>query len=413
MTLSLPSWSYCGESRNFLEASFDDSCRYYPRVLYIDIDIHHGDGVEQAFYSSNRVFTVSIHKYFHPVFFPGTGKWSDDGASHGKHFCLNIPLSDGIDDDSYTNLFREVIDATITAFNPSAIVLQCGADSLGCDKLGAFNLSIAAHGDCVRFVKNFNLPLLVLGGGGYTIHNVSRCWTYETSVLVGTEISNDLPSGPFLSYFHPDYLLHPQIVQKVENENSPEVLRAMISGVKQKLRYLQGAPSVLMEEFPASLMDWLERDAHRTQEDEDVEGERDSNKDRDTRPVDRHFPTNEFFDGDHDNRGENVPMDEDEKDDRGGVGGGSSAATKRGGSRRGAGRKPRGRGGRVTFQTEEMDGEEDSASSMPPPPNRGVSARGKRGRGRGRGRGAAVVASSDPERPKRSESPTGSDRMSE
>ncbi len=53
---------------------------------------------------------------------------------------------------------------------------QCGADSLGCDRLGCFNLSIKGHGDCVQFVKSFNVPTLVLGGGGYTVRNVARCW---------------------------------------------------------------------------------------------------------------------------------------------------------------------------------------------------------------------------------------------
>ena len=70
---------------------------------------------------------------------------------------------------------------------------QCGADSLGCDRLGCFNLSIRQHGECVDFMKKFNIPMIVLGGGGYTIRNVARCWAYETSLLLDTPISNDLP----------------------------------------------------------------------------------------------------------------------------------------------------------------------------------------------------------------------------
>ncbi len=108
-------------------------------------------------------------------------------------------------------------------YQPGAIVLQCGADSLSGDRLGCFNLSSKGihqidlsyphlwsavpnslllifkhynigHGECVKFVSSFNVPLLVLGGGGYTIRNVSRCWAYETSVLLGEEI----PEGMFL-----------------------------------------------------------------------------------------------------------------------------------------------------------------------------------------------------------------------
>ena len=77
-------------------------------------------------------------------------------------------------------------------FAPSAIVLQCGADSLSGDRLGCFNLTLSGHGKCVEFVKNLNLPLLLVGGGGYTIRNVARCWTYETAVALDTQISNGM-----------------------------------------------------------------------------------------------------------------------------------------------------------------------------------------------------------------------------
>lgn len=69
-------------------------------------------------------------------------------------------------------------------YQPGAVVLQCGADSLSGDRLGCFNLSVKGHGECVRFLKSYNVPLLLLGGGGYTIRNVARCWCYEVSNFV-------------------------------------------------------------------------------------------------------------------------------------------------------------------------------------------------------------------------------------
>ena len=81
--------------------------KYHPRVLYIDIDIHHGDGVEEAFYTTDRVMTVSFHKF--GDFFPGTGDFKDEGAERGKHYSVNVPLNDGIDDRSYVALFKAVI----------------------------------------------------------------------------------------------------------------------------------------------------------------------------------------------------------------------------------------------------------------------------------------------------------------
>lgn len=79
-------------------------------------------------------------------------------------------------------------------YRPGAVVIQCGADSLTGDRLGCFNLSLKGHADCIEFLKAFNLPLLVLGGGGYTIKNVARCWTYETSVILDSELEDGMIS---------------------------------------------------------------------------------------------------------------------------------------------------------------------------------------------------------------------------
>ncbi|CAE6434737.1 unnamed protein product [Rhizoctonia solani] len=249
-----------------------DLLRVYPRVLYIDIDIHHGDGVELAFWHTNRVMTVSFHKYTGD-FFPGTGKLDDNGTGLGRHFALNVPLSDGIDDTSYVELFKFVMERTIGSFQPSAIVLQCGADSLGCDRLGAFNLSTRAHGECVKYIKSFNIPLLALGGGGYTIHNVARCWTNETSILLGVEVSDMLPDTPYNAFFKPDYKLHPQIVRKVENMNTPRSLQNLRIAITEKLRYLNGAPSVQMQEIPPDLEGLLDDNDEDEGMDEDVTGD--------------------------------------------------------------------------------------------------------------------------------------------
>ena len=82
-------------------------------------------------------------------------------------------------------------------YRPGAVVLQCGADSLANDKLGVFNLSMHGHANCVRFVKGFNLPVLVLGGGGYTMRNVARTWAFETGQLVGSELGSELPFNDY------------------------------------------------------------------------------------------------------------------------------------------------------------------------------------------------------------------------
>jgi len=221
--------------------------KYHARVLYIDIDIHHGDGVEEAFYTTDRVMTVSFHKF--GEYFPGTGDIRDIGADKGKYYSVNFPLRDGIDDESYESIFKPIIQKVMDWYRPGAVVLQCGADSLSGDRLGCFNLSLKGHGECVSFVQSFGLPLLVLGGGGYTIRNVARCWSYETSLLLKSDISDELPFNDYLEYYGPDFRLH-ITPTNMENLNDPKYLEKMKINLIENLRNLEGAPGVAFSEVP-------------------------------------------------------------------------------------------------------------------------------------------------------------------
>uniref|UniRef100_A0A8C6VRG2 Histone deacetylase 3 n=1 Tax=Naja naja TaxID=35670 RepID=A0A8C6VRG2_NAJNA len=262
--------------------------KYHPRVLYIDIDIHHGDGVQEAFYLTDRVMTVSFHKYGN-YFFPGTGDMYEVGAESGRYYCLNVPLRDGIDDQSYKHLFQPVINQVVEFYQPTCIVLQCGADSLGCDRLGCFNLSIRGHGECVEYVKSFNIPLLVLGGGGYTVRNVARCWTYETSLLVDEAISEELPYSEYFEYFAPDFTLHPDVSTRIENQNSRQYLDQIRQTIFENLKMLNHAPSVQIHDVPSDLLSYDRTD--------EPDPEERSSEDNYSRPE----ASNEFYDGDHDN----------------------------------------------------------------------------------------------------------------
>jgi histone deacetylase 1/2 len=102
-------------------------------------------------------------------------------AEPGISYSINVPLRDGINDDNYQSIFQPVIKRIIEWYQPGAIVLQCGSDSLSGDRLGSFNL-----------------PLLLLGGGGYTVKSVSRTWAYETGLAAGVELRG---SGSLVSSF--------------------------------------------------------------------------------------------------------------------------------------------------------------------------------------------------------------------
>jgi acetoin utilization deacetylase AcuC-like enzyme len=225
--------------------------KYHPRVLYLDIDIHHGDGVEEAFYTTDRVMTVSFHKYG-DFFFPGTGDVKDVGVKAGKYYSVNVPLKDGINDDTYSRIFVPVMQKVMEMFQPTALVLQCGSDSLSGDRLGCFNLSVRGHADCVRHMLTYNLPTLVLGGGGYTIRNVARCWTYETAVVLDEEPANDLPYNDYYGYYQPDFALHYPVSSTMENQNSRQYIDQVRQQVTENLRLLAAAPSVQMAVLPDS-----------------------------------------------------------------------------------------------------------------------------------------------------------------
>mmetsp|Transcript_11585 Transcript_11585/g.17688 ORF Transcript_11585/g.17688 Transcript_11585/m.17688 type:complete len:417 (+) Transcript_11585:26-1276(+) len=221
--------------------------KVHARVLYVDIDVHHGDGVEEAFYCTDRVMTFSLHKY--GDFFPGTGHSSDIGAKEGTGFSVNAPLNSGMTDATYQELFKPIMQKIMDVYQPGAVVLQCGADSLTGDRLGCFNLTLHGHAECVKFVKSFGVPTLVLGGGGYTIRNVARCWAYETSVLLDQPISNDIPFNDYYEYYSPDYELHLQPEPK-DNVNTNASLAAVRTEILTQLQDLQGAPSVQMQQVP-------------------------------------------------------------------------------------------------------------------------------------------------------------------
>ncbi|KRX43550.1 Histone deacetylase 1, partial [Trichinella murrelli] len=216
--------------------------KVYDRVLYVDIDCHHGDGVEEAFYTTNRVMTVSFHKY--GDFFPGSGRLEDIGLDEGEKYAVNVPLNSGIGDANYVALFRMIITKIVEHFRPSAIVMQCGADSLAHDRLGCFNLSISGHGECVKFVRSLQIPLMLLGGGGYSLHNVARCWTYETSIALDVPISNDLPFHEYYNFYSPSFKLHLPAAKNVLDMNGTRYLEYIGKYICENIRSLEHAPSV-------------------------------------------------------------------------------------------------------------------------------------------------------------------------
>ncbi|CAI5755561.1 unnamed protein product [Candida verbasci] len=276
--------------------------RYHPRVLYIDTDVHHGDGVEEAFYTNDRVMTCSFHKF--GEFFPGTGYLTDTGIGKGKYHSVNIPLRDGIDDASYKSIFEPIICKIIEWYQPSAIVLQCGGDSLSGDRLGPFNLSMRGHANCVNFVRSFGLPMMVLGGGGYTIRNVARTWAFETGICNGEILSKELPYNGYYEYYAPTYELDVRS-SNMNNANSKEFLDKILTQVISNLDHTKHAPSVQMNNVPNDLENFGD-------EDEDTPMALDTKGGSQFKRDKQIVKNNEFFDDENYNKGEkNIDIDLD------------------------------------------------------------------------------------------------------
>jgi histone deacetylase 1/2 len=103
------------------------------------------------------------------------------------------------------------------------------------DRLGCFNLSVKGHSIGTRFVKTLGVPFIMLGGGGYTLRNVPRAWTYESGLALGIDLDDEMPQHAYLEYFHPEKKLH-MPVSNMENVNTPEYLNSILEQIDNHLK---------------------------------------------------------------------------------------------------------------------------------------------------------------------------------
>ncbi|KAI6659360.1 Histone deacetylase 8-like [Oopsacas minuta] len=178
----------------------------FRRVLYIDLDLHHGDGVQNAFYYTDKVLTVSFHKYC-SGFYPGTGSVKEIGEGSGEYFSINIPFKDGLDDDTMVSVVNYILPGLYEKYRPDAVVVQCGVDGLAHDPMDSFNLTGNAYIHTINMVINWKLPLLILGGGGYDTPNTAKVWTRVTALACGVCLNEDIPDHIQFIHYGPDFTL--------------------------------------------------------------------------------------------------------------------------------------------------------------------------------------------------------------
>jgi acetoin utilization protein AcuC len=164
------------------------------RVAYVDIDAHHGDGVQKAFYQTNKVLTISLHETGYSLF-PGSGFEYEIGEGEGEGYAVNLPLPPYTGDETYLWAFNEIVPPLIRAFKPDVVVTQLGVDSFYNDPLTNLHLTIYGYEKVLRRIKDVAPKWVALGGGGYDVSNVTRAWTLAWAVMNGIELSDELPES--------------------------------------------------------------------------------------------------------------------------------------------------------------------------------------------------------------------------
>ena len=162
------------------------------RVAYVDIDAHHGDGVQFAFYDDPNVLTISTHERGDRLF-PGTGFVDELGSGEGVGYSVNLPLQPFTDDAVYAPAFEAVVPPLLAAFSPDALVLQLGIDSHRTDPLTHLAFTVQGFDAAVRRLLGLAPRVVALGGGGYDLPNVARAWTAAWAAMNDVVLDPALP----------------------------------------------------------------------------------------------------------------------------------------------------------------------------------------------------------------------------
>jgi acetoin utilization protein AcuC len=176
-------------SINYLKKKYD-----VKRLVYLDIDAHHGDGVMYGFYNDPSVLDIDFHESGKYIF-PGTGFPDETGEDKAKGLKLNVPLLPGTGDEAYTKAFQKLVPEAVRKFRPEIILVQCGADGHADDRLAHLRLTTSTYGEVVSEMHALAHELckgrfLLFGGGGYTLANVPRVWTIAFATLAGKKLDN-------------------------------------------------------------------------------------------------------------------------------------------------------------------------------------------------------------------------------
>ena len=207
------------------------------RVAYIDIDAHHGDGVQAAFYNTDKVLTISIHETGE-VLFPGTGFENETGRGKGEGYSVNIPMPPYSDEELFIHAFNEIVPPLINKFRPDVVVTQLGVDSFSSDPLAHLNYTNNGFCEVVKKIKEISPKWVALGGGGYDFVNLAKAWTLAWAIMNDVEIPDDIPEDFLKKYSYEGFTN-----RKMMDENYSETgirKEQMREEVERVLKFLKG-----------------------------------------------------------------------------------------------------------------------------------------------------------------------------
>jgi acetoin utilization protein AcuC len=156
------------------------------RIAYVDLDAHHGDGVQSAFYGDNRVLTISLHETGKTLF-PWSGFETEIGSGDGAGYNINLPLPPQTDDEIFLLAFNAVVPSAVAAFDPDIVFALIGADGLLADPLSHLSLTNNSYAEAVKVIEAISPKCVALGGGGYQMTSVTRAWCLAWAVMNGIE----------------------------------------------------------------------------------------------------------------------------------------------------------------------------------------------------------------------------------
>ena len=161
------------------------------RILYFDIDAHHGDGVQFAFYDEPRVLKISLHESARTLFPWNSGFENELGEGEGSGYNVNVPLAPGTEDEIYREVFRRIVSPLARAYKPDICILAAGVDAIYTDSMSHLSLTNNIYAEVIQGIRQSVPKMLMLGAGGYNPRNIARDWTLAWTVLHNAEPEGD------------------------------------------------------------------------------------------------------------------------------------------------------------------------------------------------------------------------------